>query len=180
MAEGKTSRAGGTAGTPGPVESNIRRGGTRAVGAALSPLVRNAFRRQGFAATEVVTRWAAIVGERVARRSLPERVTFPTGKSVGGTLHIRVEGPMATELQHVEPQVIERVNAFYGYPAIAHVALKQGRLPPSRRTLPKPKPVLTEEARNTLDTALAGTANEGLRAALEALGRQVLAPNRRP
>ncbi len=180
MAEGKTPRKGSAAGEAGTAESNIRRGGTRAVGAALSPLVRNAFRRQGFAATEVVTRWAAIVGERVARRSLPERVTFPTGKSVGGTLHIRVEGPMATELQHVEPQVIERVNAFYGYPAIANVALKQGRLPPTRRSVPKPKRVLSEDARNTLDTALAGTSNEGLRAALEALGRQVLAPNRRP
>ena len=175
MAEGKAPATGTSAGAKAPATDAIRRGGTRAVGAALPALVRNAFRRQGFAAVEVVTRWTAIVGPRLARRTMPEKVTFPPGKNGGGTLHVRVEGPLATELQHVEPQIVEKVNAFYGYEAISHLALKQGRMPPGRVRSARRERALTEDARRTLDGAVAPTGDEGLRNALAALGRHVLA-----
>jgi hypothetical protein len=181
MAEGKAPASATPASEPDVTKRGdaVRKGGTRAVGAALPALVRNAFRRQGFAATEVVTRWAAIVGERVAARTVPEKVTFPAGKNAGGTLHVRVDGPLATELQHVEPQVIERVNAFYGYPAIAHLAIKQGRLPPSRRRVPPRPRALSDESRALLEGAVGGTRDDGLRDALERLGRRILAADRR-
>ena len=47
------------------------------------------------------------------------------------TLVLRVEGPMALEIQHTSDVIIERVNRFFGWNAVGRIALRQAPL--SRR-----------------------------------------------
>jgi len=47
-----------------------------------------------------------------------------TGAS-GATLIVKVEGAMALELQHLSPQIIERLNNYYGYAAIGKLHIIQ-------------------------------------------------------
>jgi hypothetical protein len=134
----------------------------------------DAFRRQGFAQLEIVARWPAIVGDVMARFSAPERISFPLGDQSGGTLYIRTDGAFALELQHLEPIVIERINSYYGFPAVARLAIRQGPLP--RREVRKPfraRPLSAAELAE-LAQSLQPTTDEKLKEALEKLGLAVL------
>lgn len=89
-------------------------------------IVGEAFRRRGFVEPVLATGWRDIVGEETARHAIPVRIDFPRGSRSGGTLHIRVEGAHAPDLQHNAPRIVERINSFYGYAAVARLALHQG------------------------------------------------------
>jgi hypothetical protein len=140
---------------------------------------RSAFARKGFGAAEILMRWPAIVGPTVAAHALPERLVFPPGQRTDGVLHVAVApGGFATELQHLEPLVLERINGFFGYRAVIRLRLHQRMLAvrPRERERPTPAP-LSPEAADRLEKALSGTRDARLRAALESLGREIL---RRP
>lgn len=103
---------------------------------------RAAFRRYGFIQSSVVSRWPEIVGERYAEVSLPESIRFPRGEKEGGTLHLLVSGAHATLMQHITPEIVERVNRFFGYGAISQVRFRQGSIDASKdkekRAVPPP------------------------------------------
>ncbi len=142
------------------------RAGSDAVAAA-----RPAFRRRGFTEPRVATHWAAIVGGALAADSAPERISPPKGDADAGTLHVRVRpGGLAVELQHLTPQVVERVNAFFGYRAIADVKVTQGALPPRRRPVSRPPAPPDPEAVAAAEAAVSGVGDPDLRAALAGLG----------
>ena len=92
-----------------------------------------AFRRFGFVQSSIVSRWREIVGERYASVSSPESIRFPQGKRSGGVLTLVVEGAHAPMMQHVAPTIQERVNHFFGYEAVARVAIRQGLVQVERR-----------------------------------------------
>lgn len=154
-----------------------RRGkGPVAVAAMLSRITDAALRKRGFAQTAVVTNWAEIVGPELAADTAPQKLTF-AGKGRGeGTLHVRVSGPLAIELQHMEPLVLDRINTYFGYRAVARLALVQGPLPPAREdTAAKPLPALDAEEADAVEQTVSGVRNDSLRSALSGLGRAVKA-----
>src|SRR3569833_1509401 len=107
--------------------------------AMLGDVLTAAYAKQGFAARELVIRWAEIAGSEIAAHAEPLKMQWP--RSVDGqpqepeTLVLRVEGPMALEIQHSSDVIQERVNRFFGWHAVGRLALRQGPL--SRR----PKPI---------------------------------------
>ncbi|HXV25272.1 MAG TPA: DciA family protein [Alphaproteobacteria bacterium] len=112
-----------------------RRQGLRAIGVALPSLTRRALGRRGFAEGGLALDWAAIVGEDVAVNTLPLRVAYPRGGKAGGTLYLKVASGYGPIIAHCEPQLIERVNAYLGYGAIARLKMTQGGLSrPSARS----------------------------------------------
>lgn len=149
-------------------DSPPRRRGARALAELMPAVGGAAFRRFGFQQSAVVARWAEIVGPEYARHSAPEALTFPHGRKSGGTLRIRVTGAFAPMLSHVEPQVIERTNRFFGYAAVARIQLRHGDVaaPAARRTSAVPAP-LPPETQSTLRDV----ADPELRASLESLAR---------
>ncbi|HEV7233296.1 MAG TPA: DciA family protein [Sphingorhabdus sp.] len=103
-----------------------RGGEARAVSDLMPEIGRAAFRRFGFVQSSVVSRWDEIVGARYAAVSAPEAIRFPVGKKSDGTLELTVEGAHATMIQHVLPEIVERVNRFFGYAAVAKIKVRQG------------------------------------------------------
>lgn len=163
-----------------PASAQGWRPGPRALGEAVAALTRPIIGKRGFVRGGLVAEWETIVGPRLAASSLPERVSYPPKQSRGGTLHLRVaSGSLAMELQHLEPQLIEKINGYVGYDAIARVRLIQGPVPqaPGKPAPPMPPPLSEKEAA-ALARRLAGVGDGELRAALEALGRAVM--GRRP
>ena len=152
-----------------------RGGGPRALAAAVSRLTAPVFGRRGFAQGAVVNEWAAIVGAHLARHTVPEKIVHAEGGREEGTLHLRVDsGALAIELQHLEPQLIERVNGYFGYRAVGRVKLAQGPLP---RRLEKPGAAPREidmAEEKDLAGRLAAIDDADLRAALDSLGRAVM------
>jgi hypothetical protein len=139
-----------------------------------------ALRRRGFAEARVVTDWPDIIGPELARETLPERLTFPRGaEGGGGTLRIRASGPLALELQHLEPLVIERINRYFGFAAVARLAFVQAPVIHTPRRPARAAPAaLTTDQSQKLETALEKIESDSLRAALARLGRAVISSQR--
>lgn len=142
----------------------------------MAAVTRPLIGKRGFVRGGLIAEWETIVGERLAASSLPERVSYPPKQSRGGTLHLRVAtGSLAMELQHLEPKLIEKINGYFGYDAVARVRLVQGPVPQVMRRSKRPAPRPLSEAEETaLADQLAGLGDDELRAALAALGRAVM------
>jgi len=108
--------------------SRPRGGEARSISDLMPEIGRAAFRRFGFIQSSVVSRWPEIVGTRYADVSVPESIRFPMGKKEDGTLNLLVSGAHATLMQHITPEIIERVNRFFGYRAISQVRFRQGTI----------------------------------------------------
>src|SRR5580704_7459340 len=136
--------------------------------------IGEAFRKQGFASAELVTRWTEIVGAEIAARSEPIKIQWvrPADgeEREPGTLILRVEGPAAIEIQHSTNVICERVNQFLGWRAIARVALRQA---PLRRDKRKPVKTSDPAAVARLAASLPDVADDDLRQALARLGAAV-------
>lgn len=152
-----------------------KRGGqARAIADLMPDIGRTAFRRFGFVQSSVVTRWPEIVGERHARICQPEAIRFPPGDKTEGILQLVVVPAHAPLIQHVIPEIIERVNRFFGYKAVARVKLRQGAVQPQpasdepRTAPPSLKPVPIE-----LGDSLRDIGDPELRAVLESLARSL-------
>lgn len=158
-----------------PMQRRSTTRGLAPLGAILPTAAGRGFRSRGFAHAAVLSRWREIVGESIASSSCPERLSFPGGAAAGGTLRVRVAGGLAVELQHLEPVVLERLNGFLGYSAVARLSLAQGPIPRSYTPPEPPRRTPTAEEAERIDTAAATAADPELRSALRSLGRSMLA-----
>jgi hypothetical protein len=140
----------------------------------LGATLNDVMKAQGFASTEIISRWADLVGPEIATHSEPLKITWP--RAVGdqapepATLVLRVEGPAALEIQHLSAVILERVNRFFGWQAIGRIALRQAPL--RRREQPRPQapdPALAARIAETLPDVK----DEDLRQALARLGAAI-------
>jgi hypothetical protein len=151
-------------------EEPPRSGRTRAAGDIIGDVGAVAFKRFGFMQHAVVSRWSEIVGERYGKVSSPESIRFPAGRKTSGALTLLVEGAHAPLIQHLAPLIIERVNRFFGYPAIDRIVFRQGKppAPAERPKRPDLRPVPKE-----IGEGLRQIADPELRACLESLAARI-------
>ena len=150
-----------------------RGGGAKAVGDLMPQIGRTAFRRFGFVQSSVVSRWPEIVGPHHAKVCAPEMIRFPPGEKSEGILQLVVLPAHAPLIQHVVPEIIERVNRFFGYQAVSRVKLRQGKVqPPSDSGKPKPPPSL-KPIPMELGDGLRDIGDPEMRAVLESLARSL-------
>lgn len=150
---------------------------TRSAGELIGSAGGVAFRRFGFIQASVVSRWGEIVGERYAKVSTPESIRFPAGKKSGGVLSIVVQGAHAPLMQHLAPVIVERVNRFFGYSAVAKLSFRQGA--PVARVKKTKRPQLRAVPKE-LGPGLREIADPELRACLEALAGRIEASDGPP
>jgi hypothetical protein len=155
-----------------------RGGPAKAIADLMPQIGRTAFRRFGFVQSSVVTRWPEIVGETHARVCAPEAIRFPPGEKSDGILQLVVVPAHAPLIQHVTPEIMDRVNRFFGYAAVSRVKIRQGVVkPPSaeRRAVAPPslKPIPME-----LGDSLRDIGDPELRKVLESLARSLSGPTR--
>lgn len=151
------------------------RGGEARQIADLMPAIgRTAFRRFGFVQSSVVTRWPEIVGERHARHCMPESIRFAPGEKAEGILQLVVTPAHATIIQHVTPEIIDRVNRFFGYRAVARVKIRQGVVQaPKTKDAPRTAPPSLKPIPIELGDSLRDIGDPELRTVLESLARSL-------
>ena len=177
--ENKVTRTGVKGRKAGAETPRARR--TRAMADLLPAAGGAAFRRFGFVQSSIVSRWQEIVGARYAAVSAPESIRFPPGKKSAGTLTLVVEGAHAPMLQHVAPAIQERVNQFFGYEAVARVAIRQGLVQvEKRRVRPAPPSLRPVTLPVDMKDSLRDIADPELRQCLESLARGLAAGDGAP
>ena len=155
-------------------DPSLRRG-LAPVAAAAARVAAPILKKRGLAEARIVTEWRAIVGDVAAGRSAPERLVRGRaaqsgGNDPGGLLRLRVAGAWALEFQHMAPELIARINGYFGYPAVARIQFIQAPLPTARHVPPPPAP-LKPEAEARIAEMAAKIEDPELRARVVALGR---------
>jgi hypothetical protein len=157
-------------------------------GQLLADRIRVAGEARGFAVSRLLTQWEEVVGAAVARVAHPVAVSYGRG-GLGATLTLLVPGPEAPRIEMERERIRERVNACYGYRAIARVRITQtaaagfaeaqaGFQGAPRTAAPAPFGPGPEVAARA-DEAAAGVADTELRLALAALAANVLSRSNR-
>ena len=163
----------------------------RPLAATLPAVTKAALGKRGMALAALLSEWEAIMGPGLAGAVTPLRLTRdrPQAKETakesaqddGAVLELKAEGAAAVELQHLEPRILERINAHFGYRAVKRLKLRQGPAGGTRRspisTVPTiRRPGAAEE--RALFRQLEGVGDESLRDALAGLGRVVIGKGR--
>ena len=146
-----------------------RGGEARAVSDLVPQIGRAAFRRFGFVQSSVVSRWPEIVGPTHARACQPEAIRFPPGEKSNGILELVVLPAHAPLIQHVIPEIMERVNRFFGYKAVVRVKLRQGAVQPPKDNAARTAPPSLKPIPMELGDSLRDIGDPELRAVLESL-----------
>jgi hypothetical protein len=128
---------------------------SRAIGSFVPHLTQKAFEKYGFSAAALLTEWTAIAGPELAGFTQPERLKWPRGVDAyaevaadarhrpGATLVLRVDGARALDVQYQARQIVERINAYFGYRAVADLRFVQAPVaarPLTHRPHPLPAP----------------------------------------
>ena len=105
----------------------VRKGttyGFKQTSGLLSGQIRRASETRGFAQSRVLTHWEEIAGADIAAISRPVEVSYGRG-GFGATLTLLTTGANAPLLEMRKETLRERVNAIYGYNAIARIRITQ-------------------------------------------------------
>lgn len=121
--------------------------------------------------------WPAIIGDAWAEMVHPVKLSFPPAGQAGqrhalrsGALTLRLPRGLALEVQYQQPQIITRINNFFGADAITKLVMTHRFESPKLR--PTPRPLKATDA-TALHTATDAIDDAELRAALEGLGAQL-------
>ena len=153
----------------------------RHIAPAAAAAARPALRKRGLAVAGVLADWRKIVGPFLAEATAPEKLApgreLPDGGRDAGVLHLRVgSSALAPEIAHLAPQIIEKVNGYFGYRAVARLNILHA---PVGRQQAAPAPAAPRNATPAEAAAVrrqtAGIENDALREALRRLGEAVRA-----
>jgi hypothetical protein len=158
-----------------------RRRGFESAGRLLSQTLKSPAEKRGFGDARLLTHWPDIVGADLAAIARPVKITY--GKGFGGTLVLLTTGAQAPLVEMQKNRIIDRVNATYGYRAVARLHITQtaptgfaeGRAA-FTPAAPPPPPAPDPEKLARTDATLAGIESPELRQALTRLARNVLTP----
>ncbi len=154
-----------------PRTGKWRRQGATRLDRLVDPLLTPIVSKAGFGSAAILSEWRDIVGGALGERTRPEKIVWPRqteDQPKPATLVVRAEGGDALEIQHMTREIIDRINAFFGWPAVAKVKVRQAPV------VSRAMPVAADEAPAAPPAAdLSGIDDPGLREALERLGRHV-------
>lgn len=140
--------------------------------------VKNVGESRGFAVARLLTHWAEVVGPEIAAHARPVRIGH--GKGMGATLTLLVAGARAPLVQMQLEQIRDKVNACYGFNAVARIVLTQtaptgfsegqAEFTPAPRRAAPPDPARVAQAQGIAE----GFDNPALSAAVRQLALNIL------
>lgn len=162
-----------------PAKSIRRTRGFEPAAGLLRAQIKSASESRGFSDSRVLTHWAEIVGEEIARMARPVKISYRRD-GFGASLTLLTTGAAAPMLEMQKPKIQERVNACFGYSAISRIVITQtaptgfseGQVAIAAAPLATAKtdPAIVQRA----SAVAAPVRDETLRHALEALGQNIL------
>ena len=132
---------------------------------------------RGFAEVDILSSWEDMVGRDLAKGVIPEKLTFTANTRTNGTLHVRsAGGAFAMLFEHQKSRVIERINGFFGYPAVSAIKIRQGALKLSAQNNPIKRSLSSKEEKE-LQARIASISDPELREQAYRIGKEILLKN---
>lgn len=167
--------------------STFQRKGAFQIAEAANRLIDPVLQRKAGISTALIGSWDEIAGSDFADCSRPERITWPRrnadrhGEAGGmepGVLTVACEGARALFLSHAQGELIQRINGFFGFPAIRQIKIVQKPVAIQTRQRRRLRPLSAGEKSHVAELT-ADIENEALKAAIERLGRGVYGSRKR-
>lgn len=160
--------------------------GARQISEVANRLIDPVLAKRAGISTLLLGSWDEIAGEDFADCTRPEKIAWPRRASEivdgsghqPGTLVVACEGARALFLTHAQGELIQRINGFFGFPAVNQLRIVQKPVSVAPKHRGKPRPLTGEKARQ-LETMVEGIEDDALKQALTRLGTAVLSPRRR-
>jgi len=164
-------------GTRNQTKGPRRRGsGFVPAGRLVQPQIQKVGKQRGFAVSRLLTHWSEVVGQDVAALCQPVKVAYGRG-GLGATLTVLARGAAGPMLQAQLATLRDKVNACYGYNAVARIRITQtapaGFAEPASAYTP-PVPAESRDARTKAAATTAEIADPELRATLADLGARIM------
>jgi hypothetical protein len=149
---------------------------TRSLSDLMPALTKDILGKKSLLFGKMVLEWQHIAGPEMAAKTMPLDLKFakkPDQKSQA-TLHLAVQSAYALELSYQKSLLIERLNIFFGYPAIKDIKMiQQTAMSQSRMNTVKNRPLTVQEER-ALDDMVEKIKENDLQTALKNLGKAVI------
>jgi len=167
--------------------STFRKYGEIQISEAANRLIDPVLAKKAGISTALIGCWDEIAGADFADCTRPEKISWPrrngemaseSGGMEPGVLVIACEGARALFLSHAQGELIQRINGFFGYPAIRQIRIVQKPVAPLHKYRRRPRP-LTAAENSHLNAMTGEIDNENLKAALDRLGRAVIGSAKR-
>lgn len=161
--------------------------GLTAISKTILPFARQILGTKGFVEVDILTNWTHIVGDELAEFCLPLKIDFQRGQKNNGILHLSVlSGAFALEIQHRERFIIEKINTYFGYYAVAKIKIIQNndisfdKLNKINTISDneKPKAIVSAEEENYIKDLTEEVSNSKLKEILVKLGKSVFNNNK--
>jgi hypothetical protein len=159
----------------------IQKKGLRPLIQSARPLMQKSLGMAGFSQSDIILRWAEIVGDDLYKLTLPLKISWPKrpqndAPQDPGTLYLRVESAIVLDITHQKSLILERVNAYFGWRAVQDIKITQG---PVLRKLPYAPVKPTLQAAKKVAKLVETIEDEALKAALISLGSHIYAGKKR-
>lgn len=157
---------------PSPTKS---KGYASQLSSVLHKWVQPAFKRRGFVEHRIITHWPEIIGHTLVLYCAPKRVFFSSKEKVDGTLVVEVfNSALATELQHMEPTIIDKIASYFGYNAVSRIKIIQNIK--ATETLSSPRlntPKVSKKRMELLEEQTSNISDPELKKRLMSLGQLI-------
>jgi hypothetical protein len=155
----------------------------RQIGGSIRDLLDPLMAKRANVDLSLALAWQQVAGEKLSGRTQPLHIQWPQRISPDdafkpGTLVVAAEGSVALDLQYSSGELVERINRFFGYPAVSRIRIEQKPVMRFKEKQKRAEPVLNAEEKAGLDASLSRIEDEGLRDTLFRLGTHVLAGKR--
>lgn len=99
--------------------------GPNEISNSLMNVIKSFGKKYGFINSDIILNWELITGADLSKLLLPVKIAFPMNERKNGVLWVKIKNAsMSAVVQYQFPVIIDRVNTYFGYRAIAQVKLK--------------------------------------------------------
>lgn len=151
------------------------------VSKVIMPVAKQLLGCQGFFIIDLLSNWPTIVGKNLATYALPIKLTFPPNTKRNGCLTITtMAGAYAMEIKQQERSLLDKINVFFGYEAIAKLKIIQTANQQDFSADKKPienlqKNVVSAAEQNYITELTKDIRSPELREALQKIGHAIVA-----
>ena len=120
--------------------------GLRPFSSSIPKTLKKHLKKGGYNYSNIVDNWTKMVNKKISDACYPINVKM--GKEMrDGTLVLNVIHGKEMEIEYKKNEIIDKINSFFGYNCISHIALKivQDKIVTNKKVFPKIKNLLKIE-----------------------------------
>ncbi|QQR69912.1 MAG: DUF721 domain-containing protein [Alphaproteobacteria bacterium] len=100
-------------------------------------LASAAFGKEWARYARLLEHWDDILGPELASHTTPVQLRMGKAPGQGGALRVRVPAPLAPDIQALTPQILERINSYFGKDSISRLLIEHASPMPGKTLEPR-------------------------------------------